>query len=469
MKIAIHWFRRDLRLADNSALTHAAQSGAVVPIYIHDPEAPLGGASRAWLNQSLEALNTALDGRLHVFSGNPEHLLPLLVTQFGATTVTWTRRYDGPGIATDTALKERLKSQNVDVHSANGALLWEPWEVTKPDGTSYKVFTPFFRKGCMAAAPPRTPLPVPRISFADTSEAPSPVASLNLATKPAWDIDVLSHWTPGEDGASARLQTFFSDGLNGYKEGRNYPSLPKVSRLSPHLAFGEISPNTVWHAARAKPAAQDRDHFLSELGWREFSYSLLYRHPDIATRNLNPKFAPFPWRDDTAALRAWQRGQTGIPIVDAGMRELWQTGYMHNRIRMIVASFLVKNLRLHWRHGLSWFDDTLFDADPANNPASWQWVAGSGADAAPYFRIFNPVTQSAKFDASGKYIRQYVPELAALPDKTLHAPWEAPALVLKAAGVTLGATYPFPIADLKESRASALAAFQSLKQAEAST
>lgn len=469
MTISIHWFRRDLRLADNPALTHAAQSGAVVPVYIHDPEAPLGGSSRAWLNRSLEALNSSLDDRLQVFSGKPEELLPQLVSQFGATTVTWTRRYDGEGIETDTTLKERLKAQGVDVHSANGALLWEPWEVNKPDGTPYKVFTPFFRKGCMAAAPPRAPLPVPEISFAETSQAPSPIASLNLAATPAWDVDVLIHWTPGEDGANARLQTFLSDGLNGYQEGRNHPAMPKVSRLSPHLAFGEISPNTVWHAARATPATRDRDHFLSELGWREFSYSLLFRNPDIATRNLNAKFDAFPWLDDAGALGAWQRGQTGIPIVDAGMRELWETGYMHNRVRMIVASFLVKNLRLHWRSGLSWFDDTLFDADPANNPASWQWVAGSGADAAPYFRIFNPVTQSAKFDTTGAYIRQYVPELATLPDKSLHAPWEAPALVLKAADVTLGETYPFPIVDLKESRASALAAFQSLKQPEPST
>ena len=468
MTNSIHWFRRDLRLADNPALTHAAKTGAVIPIYIHDPEPPLGSASRAWLNQSLEALNSALEDRLHVFSGNPEDLLPQLVSQFGATTVTWTRRYDGPGTATDATLKERLKSQNVDVHSANGALLWEPWEVTKPDGSPYKVFTPFFRKGCMAAAPPRAPLPAPKIAFAETSEVPAPIASLNLGATPAWDIDVLNHWTPGENGANARLQIFLSEGLNGYQEGRNHPALPKVSRLSPHLAFGEVSPNTVWNAARATPATRDRDHFLSELGWREFSYSLLFRNPDIATRNLNAKFDAFPWLDDAEALRAWQRGQTGIPIVDAGMRELWQTGYMHNRVRMIVASFLVKNLRLQWRRGLAWFDDTLFDADPANNPASWQWVAGSGADAAPYFRIFNPVTQSAKFDGTGAYIRQYVPELAALPDKSLHAPWEAPALVLKAADITLGETYPFPIADLKESRASALAAFQSLKQPEPS-
>ena len=461
MTISIHWFRRDLRLADNPALTRAARSGALLPLYIHDPEAPLGAASRAWLNRSLEALNTALDGRLCVLTGAPGDLLPALADQFGARTVTWTRRYDATGIAIDTALKERLAARGVQVHSENGSLLWEPWEVNKPDGTPYKVFTPFYRKGCMAAPPPRAPLPVPPVTYAETP-APAPVATLSLAPKPRWDRDVLANWPPGEKGAEARLATFLTSNLSGYRSGRDHPAQPNVSRLSPHLAFGEISANTVWHAARALPASQDRDHFLSELGWREFSYSLLFRNPDIATRNLNAKFDTFPWQENAATLSAWQQGQTGIPIVDAGMRELWQTGYMHNRVRMIVASFLVKNLRQHWHHGLAWFDDTLFDADPANNPASWQWVAGSGADAAPYFRIFNPVTQSVRFDGAGHYIRRFLPELAALPDKSLHAPWEAPALVLKAAGVTLGQTYPQPLVSLKESRAAALAAFKGL-------
>ncbi|WP_299350961.1 deoxyribodipyrimidine photo-lyase [uncultured Shimia sp.] len=461
MPIAIHWFRRDLRLSDNPALTAAAKAGAVLPLYIHDPDAPIGGASKAWLHHSLGALNESLSGHLVTCVGDPRDVLPAIVRDLGAETVTWTRRYDATGTETDTAIKTTLKSEGVEVISANGSLLWEPWEVRKPDGTPYKVFTPFFRKGCMAAPPPRNPLPSPSLTFANHEKAPASV-DLDLTPTPRWDWEVLSGWRPGEAGAQARLSDFLEDGLNGYRQGRDHPSLTNVSRLSPHLAFGEISPNSVWQAARAQPATEDRGHFLSELGWREFSYSQLFQNPDIATRNLNAKFDAFPWRDACEAELAWQRGQTGIPIIDAGMRELWQTGYMHNRVRMIVASFLVKNLGLHWRRGLAWFDDTLFDADPANNPASWQWVAGSGADAAPYFRIFNPVTQSTKFDGQGVYIRRFVPELAALPDKSLHAPWETPALVLKAANVTLGETYPHPIADLKESRHRALAAFKAL-------
>ncbi|GAA6163296.1 deoxyribodipyrimidine photo-lyase [Pelagimonas sp. KU-00592-HH] len=464
MTIAIHWFRRDLRLSDNPALLRAAQSGTVLPVFILEDNQPLGGASRAWLHRSLDALNTALNGTLRVFTGDAATILPQLVNETGATTVTWTRRYDATGIETDTALKAALSDQGISVISENGALLWEPWEVKKADGTPYRVFTPFYRKGCLSAAPPRAPLPAPDLTLSDAPN-PTQIDDLNLIPTPRWDIDTLAHWSPGEAGAQARLDTFLQDGIINYKDGRNIPADPKVSRLSPHLAFGEISPNTVWHSARQLPASQDRDHFLSELGWREFSYSLLFHNGDIATRNLNAKFDAFPWAEATALLTAWQKGQTGIPIVDAGMRELWQTGYMHNRVRMIVASFLVKNLLIHWHHGLHWFDDTLFDADPANNPASWQWVAGSGADAAPYFRIFNPVTQSQKFDPDGRYIRTYVPEIAALPDRSLHAPWEAPALVLKAANITLGTTYPMPLVDLKDSRARALAAFDETKTA----
>jgi deoxyribodipyrimidine photo-lyase len=462
MTVAIHWFRRDLRLADNPALTRAAQSGAVLPVFILENDAPLGGASRAWLHRSLMALNTSLNGALRVYVGNPADILPRLAKDHRATSLTWTRRYDAPGIARDTALKSALRDQGLDVHSANGTLLWEPMEVNKSDGTPYRVFSPFFRKGCAAAAPPRPPLASPNITLLD---APNPTAidDLHLLPTPAWDQDVLSDWTPGEQGATDRLQTFLSQGLNGYKEGRDIPAAPHVSRLSPHLAFGEISPNTVWHAAKALPASHDRDHFLSELGWREFSYNLLFHNPDMEWQNLNRKFDAFPWRDAPDVLAAWQKGQTGIPIVDAGMRELWQTGYMHNRVRMIVASFLVKNLLVHWHHGLAWFHDTLFDADPANNPASWQWVAGSGADAAPYFRIFNPVTQSAKFDPQGRYLRRYVPELARLSDKHIHAPWEAPAEALRHAGIVLGADYPHPIADLRESRQGALTAYDRIK------
>ena len=462
MTTAIHWFRRDLRLTDNPALTHAARSGALLPVFILEDGDPMGAASRAWLHHSLEALNLSLKGALRVHAGDPAEILPRLAKEHGATTVTWTRRYDPRGIATDTALKSFLRDRGLDVVSANGALLWEPMEVNKADGTPYRVFSPFFRKGCAAAAPPRTPLPAPDITPHATPNDTN-IDALGLRPVPNWDTDVLSDWTPGAQGARARLDAFLENGLAGYKDGRDIPSAANVSRLSPHLAFGEISPNTVWHAAKAEPASRDRDHFLSELGWREFSYNLLFHNPDMDWQNLNRKFDAFPWRDAPELLAAWQRGRTGIPIVDAGMRELWQTGYMHNRVRMIVASFLVKNLRVHWHHGLDWFHDTLFDADPANNPASWQWVAGSGADAAPYFRIFNPVTQSAKFDPEGRYLRRYVPELARLSDKHIHAPWEAPPEALRHASLVLGTDYPAPIVDLRESRQGALAAYDAVK------
>ena len=281
-----------------------------------------------------------------------------------------------------------------------------------------------------------------------------------------WHDGIAAEWTPGEAGAAERLERFLESGIRNYKQGRNRPDQAFVSRLSPHLHFGEISPHRVWHAARPlgdrSELEKDVDHFLSELGWREFSHYLLYHWPEITDHNLQRKFNRFPWRDDDQSLRRWQRGRTGYPIVDAGMRELWQTGYMHNRVRMIVGSFLVKNLMLHWRHGEAWFWDTLVDSDLANNSASWQWVAGSGADAAPYFRIFNPVLQGKKFDPNGDYVRQYVPEIAALPNKHLQAPWEAPAEVLREAGIELGKDYPEPIVDLMESRDRALAAFKAL-------
>jgi deoxyribodipyrimidine photo-lyase len=279
---------------------------------------------------------------------------------------------------------------------------------------------------------------------------------------------LVAHWNIGEAGALARLADFIDNDLEGYKDGRNFPALPNVSRLSPYLHWGEVSPNRVWYAAKDRMDAglvndRDADHFLSELGWREFSYALLYYFPDLPRKNLQPRFDRFPWKDDDRALRCWQRGQTGYPIVDAAMRQLWQTGYMHNRLRMIVGSFLVKNLRLHWHHGEAWFWDCLVDADLANNSASWQWIAGCGADAAPYFRIFNPITQGLKFDPDGRFVRQYVPEIAALPDAYLFSPWDAPQEVLAGAGVALGTSYPRPMVDVKASREDALAAFAALK------
>lgn len=474
-KPVIVWFRQDLRLADNPALTAAVKTGApVLPIYILDDrnagDWAMGGASRVWLHHSLNSLNTDLSGGLACYSGDALKVLTALAQAIEPQAVFWNRCYEPWRVARDTAIKAMLDEAGITAKSYNGSLLFEPWDIKKDDGTPYRVFTPFFRRGCMKHSEPPMPLPVPNEI---TLMSPKPkdsgdIASLNLLPgKIRWDKTMVEHWAIGEDGATQRLREFLDDGLDNYKQGRNNPAQNNVSRLSPYLHFGEISPRTAWHAVRqfmiAEGLETDGDHFLSELGWREFSYSLLYFNHDLPTEPLQKRFNKFPWVKNKAGLRAWQRGMTGYPIVDAGMRELWQTGYMHNRVRMIVGSFLVKDLMLHWTEGEKWFWDTLFDADLSNNAASWQWIAGCGADAAPYFRIFNPVGQGEKFDPDGEYIRRYCPELANLPNDLIHHPWDAEPLELKAAGITLGKTYPHPIVDHKKARDAALAAFQMTK------
>ncbi len=471
--VCIHWFRQDLRLTDNPGLCAAAAAGSVLPLYILDDvnsgDWAMGSASRWWLHHSLCALNASLGGRLLVLRGDPLHLLPALAQEVGATAVHWNRCYEPWRIARDKALKEALQESGVAAHSHNGALLWEPWQVRKSDGTPYQVFTPYYRRGCLGSTPPRPPLPAPAALalHAHPDAGQAGIDALALLPQIPWDRTMRATWHIGESAALQRLQAYLAEGLAGYKEGRNFPQRPNVSRLSPHLHFGELSPHQVWHAAQhagiEQGVGEDLDCFQSELGWREFSHALLYDHPTLSETPLQRRFAHFPWQDDPALLRAWQRGQTGYPLVDAGMRELWQTGYMHNRVRMVVGSFLVKNLLTHWRHGEDWFWDCLVDADLAANSASWQWIAGCGADAAPYFRVFNPVTQSERFDPEGMYIRRHVPELAALPDKYLHDPASAPRQVLAVAGVTLGITYPHPVVDLKASRERALAAFKQLQ------
>lgn len=467
--IAIHWFRQDLRLSDNPALTAAAQCGSVLPIYILDDENAgeygMGAASRWWLHHSLEALNTALGGALSIYRGNPADILKDIIARYHVKAIYWNRCYEPWRTRRDAIIKEHLKTQGTGVESANGSLLWEPWSVKKDDGTPYKVFTPFYRKGCLRAKPPGEPLPIPKtVNYHHDKAGSLNLEALKLLPAIRWDRQLEPHWHIGEKGAQARFQQFADEGLPHYKGGRNLLAKPYVSRMSAHLHFGEISPNQLWHFIRTTVDDEHIEHFCSELGWREFSYSQLYYNPDLPRKNLQPKFNNFPWAKDDAKLTAWQKGQTGIPMVDAGMRELWQTGYMHNRVRMIVGSFLVKNLRLHWHHGERWFWNTLVDADLANNSANWQWIAGCGADAAPYFRIFNPVTQGRKFDIDGSYVRQYIPEIALLPDKYLFSPWEAPETTLKKAGIELGNTYPNPIVDLKKSRVAALESFHSLKQ-----
>jgi len=469
--IAIHWFRQDLRLADNPSLLSAIESGHLLPIFILDeinnPDYTRGGASNLWLHHALTALQTALKGNLHIFKGDPKVILKQLCEQYPISKVCWNRCYEAWRRERDSDIKNMLKNMSIEAQSFNGSLLWEPWTILKNDGTPYRVFTPFFKNGCLKAPPPGQPQPAPQtIEYAQGSfDALSGVDALNLQPNIGWDKMMLEHWRIDEAGAHARLQNFANEGINHYKEGRNLPAHDWTSKLSPYLHWGLISPRTVWHNANMMGDDDNVYTFKSELGWREFSYSLLYFNPDMQWANINKKFDAFPWGHDEDMLRAWQKGQTGYPIVDAGMRELWQTGHMHNRVRMIVGSFLVKNLLQHWHHGEQWFWDTLFDADFASNSASWQWVAGCGADAAPYFRIFNPVTQGEKFDPEGEYTRRWVPELAELPKKYLYQPWEAPPMMLQAAGITLGDNYPHPIVELKASREQALEAFKSLKEA----
>ncbi|MGO4285046.1 cryptochrome/photolyase family protein [Bosea sp. TAB14] len=478
---SLHWFRDDLRLADNPALTCAAESDAVLCLYILDEDGarrPLGGAARWWLSRSLAALSAALarkGGRLDILRGAPATLLPALIEAAGIERVTWNRRYEAGSIALDTRLKERLSSAGIEVRSFNASLLNEPWQVTTRTGQPMKVFTPYWR-AARERGEPAAPLPAPsRIrSFPlPDSFGKRALALEELAlepTRPDWAGGLRDAWTPGEDGARERLEDCLGDSLAGYADGRDRPDRDSTSRLSPHLRFGEIGPRQIWHAlgtardnGEAVGSAADAEKFLSELGWREFSYHLLFHNPELATRNYDARFDAFPWKADQQALRRWQRGRTGIPLVDAGMRELWATGWMHNRVRMVVASFLIKHLLQDWREGEAWFWDTLVDADPANNAASWQWVAGSGADAAPYFRIFNPVTQGQAHDPKGAYVRRWVPELAGLPDTEIHAPWKASEETLRAAGIRIGATYPAPLIDLALGRQRALDAFATIR------
>lgn len=466
--IAIHWFRQDLRLQDNPALTCAAAHQPVLPIYILDTETSkqhtLGSASRCWLHHSLTALNDSLGGHLSVYQGQALDIIRQLIERFNVKTVCWNSGYEAWQIEQESLITEFLETKNISIESHNASLLWEPWQIKKKDGTPYKIFTPFYTKGCLNAVPVRKPLPKPKRIDCLHDQQSITIQQLDLLPHKPWGNALTAHWHISEQGAHDRFQTFIKEGLLHYQEGRNFPAQPYVSRLSPYLHFGQISPHQLWHSVQNMEKSDAIDTFCRELAWREFSYNLLYYNPTLPQQNLQKKFDAFPWLNDPKKFKFWQQGKTGIPIVDAGMRELWQTGYMHNRVRMIVASFLVKNLKLHWHHGAHWFWDTLVDADLANNSASWQWVAGCGTDAAPYFRIFNPVTQSQKFDPEGHYIRQFVPEITLLPNKYLFSPWLAPKDVLKNAKIELGQTYPHPIVDLQQSRKDALTAFQSLKK-----
>ena len=475
----IVWFRQDLRLADNPALTAAVETGGpVLPLFILDEESPgmrpHGGAGRWWLHGSLTALaaDLAVFGAPLVLRRGPAaEIIEAVAAETGATTVFWNRLYEPAAIERDTVIKAQLKEAGVDASSHNAGLLWEPWEISTKGGTPYGVFTPFW-KALLAKGEPTEPLPRPdRNSGYDADTASDRLEDWSLLpTEPDWAGGLRETWTPGEAGASDLFAQFRDERVPAYPTARDIPGEPGTSRLSPHLHFGEIGPRQLWHAVRTWSQAQANEEietgamaFLREIGWREFNHHLLFHRPDLPTANVNARFDAFPWQHDEGALLAWQRGRTGYPIVDAGMRELWHTGWMHNRVRMIVASFLVKHLLIDWRDGEAWFWDTLVDADLANNTANWQWVAGCGADAAPYFRIFNPIRQGERFDRDGRYVRHWVPEIAALPDKHIHSPWAAPPDMLAHAGIRLGETYPEPYVDHGHARQRALDAYDQVK------
>lgn len=473
----ILWFRQDLRTTDNPALDAAVQRGGpVFPVFIWSPdeeqEWAYGGASKWWLHHSLKSLDDSLRElgvRLTIRRGNSHDELKNLIGETGADAVFWNRRYEPAIIERDKKLKLELLSDDIEVQSFNGSLLYEPWEIQTKDGTPYQVFTPFW-KSCLEKNQVFDVLQAP-----GTLESPEnwpdseSLNNLELLPKITWDEGLKSSWHPGESGAQKLLDRFLDHVVDGYNEDRNRPDMDGTSRLSPHLHFGEISPRQIWEAVidrfgtPDKKKKSDADVYLSEVVWREFAYHLIYHFPSTTNKPLRDRYKSFPWEDDDQQFEKWTKGMTGYPIVDAGMRQLWQIGWMHNRVRMIVASFLTKDLLIPWQRGAEWFWDTLVDADLASNTLGWQWTAGCGADAAPYYRIFNPMLQSKKFDPKGNYIRKWIPELNKLPDKWLHAPWEAPDEILAEAGITLGKDYPQPMVDHAEMRDKALQAYESIK------
>jgi deoxyribodipyrimidine photo-lyase len=472
--LTILWHQQDFRLGDNPALGWAAGRGPVVPVYILDTDSsnpwPMGGATKWWLHHALEDLANAYKKhgvQLILRAGKPLEELQKLVKETGADAVTWNRCYEPYVLARNKTVAETLTNEGVEISAHNGLLLFDPRKIKNQSGGFFKVYTPFSRV-CMGLDPGPT-LPAPK-----KLEAIKPIASDKLAdwellpVKPDWSGGMREAWDVGEEAAAKHLHAFIKKHIGNYKNGRNLPGEDSTSRLSPYLHFGHISPRQVWHAghlAMAKQPLQSSsiEVYLREILWREFAYHSLFHNPQMPTQPINKAFADFPFVKDKKGLGAWQKGMTGYPIVDAGMRQLWQTGWMHNRVRMIVASFLVKDQLIAWQHGAEWFWDTLLDADLASNSMNWQWAAGCGIDAAPFFRIFNPILQGEKFDPNGDYVRRYVPELKNLDAKYIHQPWNAPDDALADAGIKLGKTYPAPIVDHGKARQLALAALKTIR------
>ncbi len=460
--VTLLWLRQDLRLQDNLALLAACKTGGpVVPVYILDEDcAPaLGGASRWWLHQSLKSLSDSLakkGSRIVLRKGGALDVLKVLVHETGARSLFWGRCYEPAVIERDKKIKSHFTQAGLQVESFNNSLLFEPWEIKTGQKTPYQVYTAFWNT-CNAAPSPAEPLPAPsKIPAPDKWPSSLDLKDFKLEPRIPWDKGMREAWEPGEKGARKNLSRFAEEAASDYETGRDIPSARGTSRISPHLHFGEISVRQIWRDVRKMV-------YRKEIVWREFAYHLLYHFPATVSSPLKKKFEKFPWRKDKAGFKAWSRGLTGYPIVDAGMRELWGMGWMHNRVRMIVASFLVKDLLIPWQEGAAWFWDTLVDADLASNTLGWQWTAGCGADAAPFFRIFNPVSQGEKFDPHGSYVRKWVPELKALPDKYLHRPFEAPDEILEKAGVKLGKNYPKPVVDHADARKQALIFFDKIR------
>lgn len=469
------WFRSDLRLEDNPALAAAVERASpVIPVFIWSPEEenpwPPGAASRWWLHQSLDHLTERLaqaGSCLVIRKGPTQQALKELLSETKAVAVYWNRRYEPAIIARDAEIKKSIAAAGLDAQSFNSALLFEPWTIRNASQQPFQVFSSFW-KTCMKQGPPHKPQSAPRRPSAPSSW-PKSLALDELALEPRidWAGGLRAKWVPGEKGANHELKKFLSGTFEKYERERDTPDHESTSRLSPHLHFGEISPRRVWHslsALRKKSNAEAVDAYLRQLGWREFAHHLLFHFSHTTNEPLRKEFTRFPWQEDRELLHTWQRGRTGYPFVDAGMRELWKTGWMHNRLRLVVASFLTKHLRIWWEEGAYWFWDTLVDADLANNTLGWQWTSGCGADAAPYFRIFNPTLQGEKFDPEGNYIRQWVPELKRLPVPWIHKPWLAPEPVLVKANVRLGVDYPLPIVDHEDARRKALLAFEQIKK-----
>ncbi len=471
---AIVLFREDLRISDNAALSKAAACGAkVICLYVHDDRAPFarGSAQKWWLHHSLAALSRGLRQigcPLNIRSGVTEDVLDSVIAESGADKIFWSRRYSPHHVARDRGMMANLRARDIQTVSCKGRLLAEPWETLNQEGRPYRVFTAFW-KCLLRTSAVSEPLPAPGKLAGIELPGNRTASELDLLpSNPDWSAGFRGEWRPGEDGAQTRLRSFLAHAARSYAKGRDFPSLSATSRLSPHIQMGEISPRQILRSAARHHesgaiSGVDFEKLHAELAWRDFNCCLLYYFPELPDREFNPAFRDFPWRTDPGSFSLWTKGKTGYPIVDAGMRELWQTGFMHNRVRMITASFLTKHLLIDWRAGMDWFWDTLLDADLASNTMNWQWVAGCGADAAPYFRIFNPVLQARKFDRDGDYIRRWAPEISRLPDRDLAEPWSARPEALESAGIKLGETYPLPVIDHKFARQRALEAYRNLK------